>query len=178
MMDDIATNAAANSSIHAVGALAMVNGVISAIGVVFLVIMFAKFASPQPASGLPYGRINDICVAIQYLLTIPIALVLYGILRPHHPTLIPIATVIGIIAMIAVVLLQLALVSGRLTFEQQVGWVTFAMIVGVGAWLIITGLVARSTGRLPRSVFMSAIAVPYLGYPVWAFWLGWQLLNW
>jgi hypothetical protein len=79
---------------------------------------------------------------------------------------------------LVVIGLQLALVLGVLTFEKQVVWVSLAMIVGVGAWLVITGLMARSTGRLPNSVVMSAVAVPYLGYPVWAFWLGRHLLGW
>ena len=74
--------------------------------------------------------------------------------------------------------LQLLLIFKVLTFEQQVLWVTLAMILGVGSWLVVTGLVARSTGRLPNSLLMSILAVPYIGYPVWAFWIGLQLLGW
>jgi hypothetical protein len=117
-------------------------------------------------------------VAIQYLLTIPIALALYRILLPHNPTLIRVATIGGVAAMLIVIVLQLALIFEVLTFQQQVVWASLAMIVGVGSWLVITGLVARSTERLPNSVVMSAVAVPYLGYPVWAFWLGRRLLGW
>ncbi|MBI5829064.1 MAG: hypothetical protein HZB20_05890 [Chloroflexi bacterium] len=80
--------------------------------------------------------------------------------------------------MLVVVALQLALIFRVLTFQQQAVWVSLAIFVGVGSWLMITGLVARSTGRLPNSVVMSAVAVPYLGYPVWAFWLGRCLLSW
>ncbi len=68
--------------------------------------------------------------------------------------------------------LQLLLIFKVLTFEQQVLWVTLAMILGVGSWLVVIGLVARSTGRLPNSLLMSILAVPYIGYPVWAFWIG------
>jgi hypothetical protein len=117
-------------------------------------------------------------VAIQYLLAIPIALALYRILLPHNPALIRIATIVGIAAMLTVTALQLALVFEVLTFQQQAVWASLAMIVGVGSWLVITGLVARSTGRLPHSVVMSAVAVPYFGYPIWAFWLGRRLLGW
>ena len=80
--------------------------------------------------------------------------------------------------MIVVAVLQMLLVFGAIAFEKQVVWVSLAMILGVGSWLVITGLVARSTGRLPNSVLMSAAAVPYVGYPVWAFWLGKRLLGW
>jgi len=178
MMNSFTETATADPLIRTVGNLAIVSGIISAVGVAFLIIMFALFATPYKEWGMTFGMLNDICIAIQYLLTIPIALVLYGILRPYHPTLIPLATIMGIAAMLAVILLQLALIFGVLTFEQQVGWVTLAMIVGVGSWLLITGLTARAAERLPHSLAMSVIAVPYLGYPVWAFWLGRRLLNW
>ena len=98
--------------------------------------------------------------------------------RRRRERIIIVATIIGIAAMLMVVGLQLLLISGVLTFAQQGLWVSLAMIVGVGFWLAITGLMARSTGRLPNSVLMSILAVPYLGYPVWAIWLGLHLLSW
>jgi len=164
--------------IRAAGGFAIVSGIISAIGIVFLVALYVlAFATPLKTLGYTFGMLNDICVAIQYLLTIPIALALYRILLPHNAPLIRIATIIGIGAMVAVIVLQLLLFFGVVTFQQQVAWVSLAILV-VGARLVITGLVARSTGRLPNSVMMSAVAVPYLGYPVWAFWLGRRLLGW
>jgi len=174
----ISQTATPDPLIRAAGVFAIVSGVISAIGVVFLIAMFVLFTTPLATLGQTFGLLNDICVATQYLLTIPIALALYRILLPYSPALIRLATIVGIAAMLAVIALQLALVFGVLTFEQQVGWVSLAMIVGVGSWLVITGLVARSTGRLPNSVLMSAVAVPYVGYPAWAFWLGRRLLGW
>ncbi|NJN53806.1 MAG: hypothetical protein HC804_03035 [Anaerolineae bacterium] len=177
-MSELTHTTTAEPFLRRAGGLAIMSGIISTIGVFFLIVMFVLFTTPYKELGMTFGQINDICIAIQYLLTIPLALALDRVLRPYHPTFIRLATVIGIASMIVVILLQLALVYGFLTFEQQVGWVTLAMIGGVGSWLIVTGFVARSTGRLPRSVLMSALAVPYLGYPVWAFWLGRRLLNW
>ena len=164
--------------IRAAGGFAMVSGIISAIGVVFLITMFILFATPLKELGLTFGLLNDICVALQYLLTIPIAFALCRIILPYNPGWIRIATLAGIAAMLVIIGLQLALIFEVLTFQQQGFWVSLAMIVGVGSWLVITGLVARSTGRLPNSVVMSAVAVPYVGYPVWAFWLGRHLLGW
>lgn len=167
-----------DSLLRVAGRFALISGVISAVGVALLIAMFALFATPFKTLGLTIGKLNDICVALQYLLTIPVALALYRILLPYNPTLIRIVTVIGIAAMLVVIVLQLALIFGVLTFEQQVPWVSLAMLGGVGLWLLITGRVAQSTGKLPNSMMMSAIAVPYLGYPAWAFWLGRRLLGW
>lgn len=164
--------------LHAAGGLAIVIGIISAVGIVFLTAMFIYFARSQQSSGATFGMLNDICVALQYLLTIPVALAMDHILRPYNPLLIRFATIFGIVMMLVVTGLQLALVLGVITFERQVVWVSLAMIVGVGTWLVITGFVARSTGKLPHSLLMSSLAVPYLGYPLWAFWLGWHLLGW
>lgn len=169
---------AADPLIRAAGSFAIVSGIISAFGVVFLIAMFALMATPNQTLAFRFGMLNDICVAVQYLLTIPIALALYRILLPHDAALIRMATITGIAMLLVVIGLQLALIFDVLSFERQVAWVSLAMIVGVGSWLVITGLVARSTGRLPNSVVMSAVAVPYVGYPAWAFWLGWHLLAW
>ena len=177
-MNDIAQTVTSDPVIRAAGGFAIVSGIVSAMGLVFLFTMFALFATPNRALGLTFGLLNDICVAVQYLLTIPIALALDRILLPHNPALIRLATFVGITAMVVVMALQLALTFGVLTFERQVVWVSLAMLVGVGSWLVIIGLVARATGRLPNSVLMSALAVPYAGYPLWAFWLGRRLLGW
>ena len=177
-MTDFAQTIPSDPVIRAAGGFAIVSGIISAIGVVCLIAMFALFATPNKALGMTFGMLNDICVALKYLLTIPIAMALHRILLPYNPALIRAATLVGVAAMIVVIALQLALVFGLMTFEKQVVWASLAMIVGVGSWLVITGLVARSTGRLPNSVLMSAVAVPYVGYPVWAFWVGRLLLGW
>lgn len=175
-MTSVAQNAI-DPMMRAAGGFAIVSGIISAVGVVFLVTMFVLFATSHQAQGETVGMLNDICVALQYLLTIPIALALHRILLPHNPALIRIGTIIGITSMLVIIALQLALVFGVLTFQQQGVWASLAIIGGVGAWLVITGLVARSTGIFPRSVLMSAIAVPYFGYPAWAFWVGIHLLG-
>jgi hypothetical protein len=62
--------------IRAAGSFAIVSGIISAIGVGFLIAMFVSFAARLTSLGLTLGLINDISVALQYLLTIPIALAL------------------------------------------------------------------------------------------------------
>ena len=164
--------------IHSVGGIAILSGIISAIGVVFLIAMFVSFTTPRQDLALKFGLLNDICVAVQYLLTIPIALAMYRILLSYNPGLIRVATIVGIGSMLLTLGLQLLLIFKVLTFEQQVLWVSLAIILGVGFWLVVTGFVARSTGRLPNSLLMSSVAVPYIGYPVWAFWIGLQLLGW
>ena len=177
-MDNVSQTTTPVSSIHIAGSIAVLSGIISAIGVVLLIAMFVLFATPYKELALSVGLLNDICVALQYLLTIPIALALHQVLRVYQPGLIRIATIIGIVSMLLVFGLQLLLIFKVLTFERQVVWVSLAMILGVGSWLVITGMVARSTGRMPNSVLMSVLAVPYIGYPVWAFWLGQLFLAW
>jgi hypothetical protein len=177
-MSDIPLVTRCLPEMHIVGGIAILSGIISAIGVVFLIAMFVFFKTPRQELALTFGMLNDICVALQYLLTIPIALALYQILLSSNPNLIRAATIVGIGSMLLTLGLQLLLIFKVLTFEQQVLWVSLAMILGVGSWLVVTGLVARSTGRLPNSLLMSSVAVPYIGYPVWAFWIGLQLLSW
>lgn len=177
-MTEISQTAPSVSNIHIAGRIAKLSGIISAVGLVFFVGLYAFYATPLKELGLTLGTINDVCVTIQYLLAIPIALTLHRIVVVHNPTLIRIATAVGIVGMLSTVGLQLLVIFGALTFEQQLPWISLAMIVGVGSWLVITGVVARSTARLPNSVLMSILAVPYFGYPFWAFWLGRRLSVW
>ncbi len=164
--------------VRAAGVVALATGAISAVGVVLLLAMFASFARPALAPGIPFGSLNDLCVAIQYGLAIVLALVLHRLLLPYNPPWMRIATVLGIAGMVALVLLQAALLLGLLPFERQVGWVVLAMFGGVGPWLVITGMVAKATGQMAGSMAMSIAAVPYFGFPVWAIWLGLRLLGW
>ena len=151
------------------GWFAYASGVVSVFGVVFFVGMLAVKG--------PFGRLNDIFVMIQYLMALPIPLTLHRLLRTRAPVLSKVALLSGMVGMMAVVVLQFLLIAGVLSFEEQVGPVMFAMIVMVGAWLVITGYLGRSTGKLPHSLLVSIVAVPYFGYPVWAFWLGRHLLS-
>lgn len=166
------------SAVHRAGGIAILVGIISSVGIVFFIGLYALYTTPLKELGLTFGMINDICVTIQYLLTIPIALALYRILVTYNPLLIRGATIIGIIGMISTAGLQLLVIFGVLTFEQQFIWIAMAIILGIGSWLVITGLVARYTERLPHSVRMSLLAVPFFGYPLWAFWLGRRLSAW
>jgi hypothetical protein len=154
------------------GRIATASGVIGAVGVVSLIMFYVLVLATQlKALGQILGTLNDVCIALQYLLLIPVAVSLRRILRPEAPALVDLGTIIGIASMLAIVSIQAAFVLGAISFEQEALWVTPSMLVGVGAWLITTGTVARSTGRFPHSLRMSLLAVPYLFYPLWAFWL-------
>jgi hypothetical protein len=154
-------------------AAAYVSGVVAAVGIVFLIAMFVSFLVGSELAGT-FGRVNDVLIVVQYALALPAAVALHALLRPRHSRMSRLVLVIGIIGMLAVVVLQLLLVFGVLTFERQVVMVVLALLV-VGTWLVITGKLARTI--LPHSQRMSLLAVPYVGYPIWAFWLGTHLLS-
>lgn len=175
---DAAQSAAPVSAIHTAGAVAILSGIVSAIGVVFFIAMLVFFTRSNDGLGLKFGLLNDICVALQYLLAVPIALALNRIMAAYNPALMRFITITGILALLITVGLQLLLIFGVLTFEQQFLWIALSIILGIGSWLVITGLTARATGRLPHSFLMSVVAVSYFGYPIWAFWLGRRLLGW
>jgi hypothetical protein len=86
-----------------------------------------------------------------------------------------VALLLGMTGMAAVASLQYLLVAGVLTFAQQGGPVSVAILV-VGAWLLITGYLGQASGALPRGVLFSWLVLPYFGYPIWAFWVGRLLL--
>jgi len=158
------------------GRITIVSGVLAAIGVAFLVAMFVSFGVGATSAGMVFGRINDVLVMLAYLLAGPSALALHKLLRLRAPLLSLIAAVIGIGAIIAIVVLQALLIAGALTFEQQVGPVSIALVV-LGGWFVLTGHMGRSSGVLPNGVRMGILAATYVGYPAWAFWLSRRLAE-
>ena len=152
------------------GWMAIASGVTAAVGMVFLVAMFASFAVGATSLGMAFGRVNDVLVLVSYLLAVPVVLALQALLRPHAPALSALAMFIGLGAIAAIVVLQWLLVSGALTFEEQIGPVSIALLV-FGAWLVMAGFLGSRSGFLPNGVRMGLFAAVYVGYPIWAIWM-------
>jgi len=139
---------------------AFLSGFVSILGIVFLIAFFGFGAST--------GRLNDIAVIIQYSLMLPIALAMYQILKPVNPSLSLAALLIGVPGMLAVIVLQILLVTDVLPFANQIVPVVIAFLV-VLVWFIINGVLARSTDKLPSNMLLNVLAGLYVGYPFWAF---------
>ncbi len=158
------------------GRAAYANGVVSAVGLVFLFAMYASFAVGATSGGLVFGWINDVSGVVAALLMLPLVVAVHVLLRPHARILSGLAMMIGIGANLAIIVLQSLLVVGALTFQEEVGPVLIAFLVLV-VWLVMIGYLGSSSGVLPHGVRMGLLAATYVGYPIWAFWLGRHLLR-
>jgi len=105
------------------------SGVVSAIGLVFLIALYASFGVGAVSQGLVFGWINDVSAIVNGVLMLPIAVALHIVLRPHSPILSGVAMTIGIIAIAAITVLKSLLVLGALTFAQEIGPVLVAFLV-------------------------------------------------
>lgn len=141
--------------------------------VVFLAAMFA--AGPRTA-GLPFGRINDVLVLVSFLLAAPTAVALHGILRRRLPILSLVTLGLGLTALAAIVVLQALLILDVLTFEQQIGPVSVALFV-LAVWFVLTGYLGSSGGDPQHGAWMGLLAATYVGYPIWAIWIGRKLAQ-
>jgi hypothetical protein len=158
------------------GWAAYANGAVSAVGLVFLIAMYASFAVGSTSSGLVFGWINDVSAIVAAVLMLPVIVAIHVLLRPQAPILSGVALMVGIGANVAIMVLQLLLVAGALTFEAEIGPVVIAFLVLV-VWLVMTGYLETRSGSLPHGLRMSLLAVTYVGYPIWAFWVGRDLLR-
>jgi hypothetical protein len=156
------------------GRLTFASGVLGAFGVAFLVAMAASFAVGATSAGMVFGWTNDVLVMVSYLLTAPAVLALVPLLRPRAPILGAFAAVVGLLSIAGVVFLQLLLVIGVLTFEQQIGPASIAYI-GLAVWFVVSGYLGRAVGVLPNGVHWGILGATYLGYPIWAFWMSRRL---
>lgn len=158
------------------GLAALANAVVAPIGLVFLVAMFAAFGAGARSQGLVFGWVNDVLAVVSGLLTLPVVVAVHRLLGADAPTASRLALGIGVGTNLAIVVLQSLLVFGALTFEQEIGPVVIAFLLLV-VWFLLTGYVGSSTGLLPNGVRMGFLAASYIGYPIWAFWIGRHLLR-
>lgn len=156
------------------GTAALASGIVGIAMVAFLLGMFAAFAVGATSTALTLGWINDALTIVVYGLALPVIVALHVILRPTGPGRSLLLAVLGAGGAVATMVLQLLLVSGALAFRDQVGMVSVALLV-VGAWMIGTGVLARSIGFLPNGLRNGILGAIYLGYPVWAFDVGRRL---
>jgi len=158
------------------GWTAYANGVVSAVGLVFLVAMYVSFAVGATAPGLVFGWINDVSAVLAASLMLPLVVALHVMLRPHAPIMSGLAMLIGFGANLAIIVFQSLLVVGALRFQDEIGPVLIAFLALV-VWLVLTGYLGSSSGVLPHGLRMGLLAVTYFGYPIWALWLGRHLLR-
>ena len=154
--------------LRSAGWFAYVGCVVSLVQIALLVLFFAR--------GEPFGTLNDGFIVVQYVLALPVVLALHHLLRQPGQKISTVALVLGIAGILAIVILQILLLADVLTFDQQVGPVSAALFLLFGGWLLITGYLGRSRQDLPHSMLICFVGWTYVGYPIWAFWLGRRLV--
>ena len=133
---------------------AYLSGILAILSAVFLSLFFwleapnmANNAIQQPHV---WGPLSDICPIGQMLALLVVAQTLYQLNRAGAVRLSRLTYLIGLAGMLGVSSLQLLLIMGLMSFEQEVGPVLIATAV-VGVWLILVNYLGqRSSQRLAR----------------------------
>jgi hypothetical protein len=133
------------------GLWAVTSGIAGLLANVLLVLFFLLGRPFEPVQN-SFGWLavaNDWVIVVQFLTMIPVALAL----RRRLPSTrsLRVATLMAVGAMLAVAVLQLALIAGVLDFDVQV-YAVVAAFLPVYAWVIIVSSVGHRSGSLPRAV--------------------------
>lgn len=150
------------------GASLRASGIVGGIGLVFLIGMFAAFAAGARSLGMTLGWVNDVTGVVTLPLALPGVLALHRRMRPAAGPGADALLVVGIGAGGTIVVLQVLLVAGVVTFEQQIGAVSLAFLV-LAVWFVLFGRMAARHGVAPGGARLGLVAASYAGYPVWAF---------
>jgi hypothetical protein len=161
-----------------------------------------------------WGPLSDICPIVQMLALLIVVQALYRLDR-SGAALNRLTYLIGIVGTLGVSILQLLLVIGVISFEQEIGPMLSATAI-VGVWLVLASHLGRRQAQLPARLVWLGIGVgaalalelplfavmggavdwqnimsnpllmvgaalvfvmSYVGFPIWAFWLGHTLVN-
>jgi hypothetical protein len=168
--------ARAESGSRAVGLVTVTSGIVGAVGIVFLGGMFTAFAVGAQQLGERLGWINDVLVLLSYAMLAPSVLAARARLLPSSQRLANATAVIGLATLAAVTVSQGLLVTGVITFEQQIP--SFSLfLLALGAYFVPVGWAGKRSGALRVGPWTGLAATLYLGVPVWAIRLGRQLLD-
>ena len=164
----------ATSGSRIAGVASLASAALAGVAVVLLVAMFVAFGVGATSTGRAVGKVNDMLTLLAYPLAVPGVLATAALLRSRRPRLVGIGTLVAIAAIVAITVLQWQLVTGVLTFDQQIGPVSIAFLA-LGAWFVISAYVGA--GLLPYGVGIGVLAALYIGFPVLTFRLGRFLLG-
>ena len=159
---------------YVAGAASLASSAIAAVALVLLVLMYLAFGLGATSAGETFGGINDALILVAYVLAVPGVLATAEMLRSRQPRLAVVGALVALGAIVAITVLQWQLVTGALTFEQQIGPVSIAFLA-LGAWFVLSAYLGA--GLLPYGVGIGVLAALYVGYPLLAFRLGRSLLG-
>lgn len=128
---------------------ALASGVTGLVANVLLVLFFALAQPwrPQPSAWSWLGPANDVVIILQFATFIPVAVALRDRLPATRP--VRTATAAAVAAMAAIIVLQLLLIVGVLSFEVQAPIVSASFMV-VFAWILVVNRTAYHAAALPR----------------------------
>jgi hypothetical protein len=155
------------------GLASLASAVVAGVAMILLFAMFGAFAAGATDAGRTFGGINDVLILVAYVLAAPGVLASAAVLRSTRPGLVVLSALVALAAIGAIAVLQWQLVTGSLTFEEQVGPVSVAFLA-LGWWFVISGYLGA--GILPYGVGIGALAALYVGYPLLAYRLGRSLV--
>ena len=160
------------------GAALVASGVLGVAMVATLLAMFVGFGLGPDLrqTALRIGWLNDALAIVVYALALPAVAAVHVLVRETGEARSVLIAVVGAAGLAAAIYLQWLLVTGALTFEQQIGPVAIALLTA-GAWMVATGWLAQRAGLLPRGLRNGLLGAFYLGYPIWAIDLGRRLLR-
>ena len=147
---------------------------VAALGVLCIVLLYVGLFTSRKAL-LIFGPINDVCVAIQYALTLPVLVAVQRLTRLHSPSLSLFVSTLGAVGIAGILLFQTLFLAGVMSFTTQLPFAA-ASILTIGAWVLVTGAMGRRGNGVPGGVTLDILAALYVGYPVWAYRMGRHLL--
>lgn len=154
---------------------AKASAAVAGVGIVCLVLLYAGLGL-EIRTLQRFGPLNDLCVVLQYALALPVVRAFHRMLAPHAPGRIRVATLAAVTGILGTGFLQSLLLTGRMTFAEQVPYVSITVLL-IGVWIVITGTLGRRLGRFPFGMPSVWLAALYFGYPVWMYRVGQQFAK-
>ena len=166
------------SRVVVAGYAAIASGILAIPMIAALAAMFAGFAlgPGSRAAAERFGTINDSLTIVVYGLLLPVIPAMHELVRETGETRSLILAAISAAGILITMVLTWLLISGVLSFEQQIRPMSLSL-VATAVWFVGTGYLAKQAGALPKGLRNGVLGALYLGIPVWGIDLGRRLLG-
>jgi len=149
---------------------AFASSAVAAVGMICLVLLYVGLGLRIESLRL-FGPLNDVCVVLQYVAALPVVVAFHRLLAPRSPGAMRLATLAAIVGIVGTAGFQYLLITGRMAFVDQVGYVSVTVLL-IGVWIVTTGVLGRRHGVLPFSARLVFLAALSFGFPVWMYRVG------
>lgn len=125
---------------------------------------------------MPHSIYNEVLDILTSAFLLPVVIALYRVYRKTSPILSHLSTILLTLITVAGIILHMLVIFGIFSFPE-VAYIFFSGLLILSLWLFMVAYLAYRSRKPKHGLLMGILGATIIGYPVWAIWIGRQLIS-